>query len=83
MKYKKLNEGFICWLSETDTNQFFNNWPCSTIEGKRVKFEIFRSDLVDISINNRDISKFIDQYELTVLINDYSKRISDLIGKKR
>ena len=91
MKHRKFPDGSgVCqlWLSADDTYDWANNrpgeeWPCSTLSGKRVfaQFED-NGDLVDLTINGitggRDGE--VDGHELTAMTDDF---IAMIIGKEK
>lgn len=78
MRIKKLDNGFICWLSEVDTRDALRIWPCSTLKGRRVRFEIFKGSLVDLSVDGGSPSIYYDGYELGCLINEFSDKVKGM-----
>lgn len=79
MRVKKTDfNSFKCWLSVQDVKDWIHKpnsyWPCSTLNGKRIYFEISRGDLVDLNINGKTSINY-DGYEMQVLIQDKQKEI--------
>lgn len=67
--------GFTVWLSEVDTFDWPRRagkaWPCSTLDGKRVRAEFNRNGLVGLKIDGKDAPDDIDAHELNSMLADH------------
>ena len=79
MRIVKTFNGRKIWASKRDTYKWAhrsgNSWPCSTISGKSLFIETDKGDLIDLTVNGKQDTGFIDGWELNAFINDILKEI--------
>lgn len=72
MKVQRNGQSITIWASTQDTHRWatrpWSSWPCSKLSGKRLRAELQRGDLVDLTVNGRGAD--IPADELTAFLDD-------------
>jgi len=67
--------GFTIWLDSIDTFDWPRRqgqaWPCSMLDGKRIRAEFDSNGLCDLEIDGREAPDDIDANELNAILADH------------
>ncbi len=75
MRLKDHGSGFTLWVSAGETYDWARKpgaaWPCSTLEGKRIRADFDTNGLLELTIDGRTAGD-VDGTELSAIIADHA-----------
>ncbi len=70
----RLGNGYALYLSKRNVEDWATRpgsvWPCSTLRGHRLYVGVDSNGLVDLTIDGKDATEWIDGHELDAIVGD-------------